>query len=70
MTPGVLFAIGAVLFFIGGVAMVIVGLDVFGSWRLQEKQPDEDRYLEDETAGDVVSDPLHRRSGGTSPGTD
>ncbi|MCC5948628.1 MAG: hypothetical protein JJT89_09255 [Nitriliruptoraceae bacterium] len=61
MTPGVLFAIGAVLFFMGGLAMIIVGLDVFGDWRIREKQDDEDTYLDDETAGDVMADPLHRR---------
>ena len=61
MSAGALFGIGAVLFFIGGLGMVIVGLDVFGAWRLREKQPDEEEYLEDEGYGEAFKDPLHRK---------
>ena len=61
MSTEALFAIGAVLFFIGGLGMVIVGLDVFGSWRLREKQPDEEEHLEDETYRQAIRDPLHRK---------
>jgi hypothetical protein len=60
MSAATLFAIGAVVFFLGGVGMVLVGLDTFGSWRRREKQPDEDAYLDTETTGEAVRSTLRR----------
>lgn len=61
MSPGLLFAFGSVVFFLGGLGMMLVGLETFGAWRVREKQTDEDGYLDVETAGQAVRDPLHRR---------
>jgi hypothetical protein len=49
------------VFFLGGLGMMLVGLETFGAWRVREKQDDEDGYLDVETAGQAVRDPLHRR---------
>ncbi len=61
MSPGTLFAIGAVIFMAGGLGLVLLLLDTFQAWRIREKQPDEDTYLDEETVGQAVSDPRHRR---------
>lgn len=61
MTPATLFAIGTVVFFIGGLGMVLVGIDLFDRWRIREKQDDEDTYLDDETVRQAVADPRHQR---------
>ena len=57
MTPGLLFAIGSVVFFIGGLGMVLVGIETFDRWRIREKQDDEDTYLDDETISQAVRHP-------------
>ncbi len=61
MSPGTLFAIGAVVFMMGGLGLVLFLLDTFQAWRIREKQPDEDTYLDDETVGQVLRDPRQRR---------
>jgi hypothetical protein len=61
MSIGVLFSIGAVVFFIGGLGLVLVGIDYADRWRVREKQDDEDTYLDDETMGQAVTDPRHQR---------
>ena len=55
------FAIGAVVFFLGGLGLVLVGIDYADRWRIREKQDDEDTYLDDETMGQALSDPRHQR---------
>lgn len=61
MSPATLFAIGTVVFFIGGLGLVLVGIDLFDRWRIREKQGDEDTYLDDETVRQAVTDPRHQR---------
>ena len=61
MSAGVLFAIGSVVFFLGGLGVMIVGLELFGAWSVREKQPDEDRYLDDETTLQAIRDPFRHR---------
>jgi hypothetical protein len=61
MNPVTLFAIGAVIFIMGGLGMVLYLLDTFQRWRIREKQADEDTYLDDETIGQALRDPRHRR---------
>jgi hypothetical protein len=67
MSAGVLFAVGSVVFFLGGFGVVLVGLELFGAWSLREKQPDEDRYLDDETIMQAVRHPFKSRSGQQAP---
>ena len=57
MSPGMLFAIGSVVFFIGGLGMVLIGIETFDRWRIREKQDDEDTYLDDETIREAVRHP-------------
>ncbi len=59
--PGTLFAIGAVVFFMGGLGLTLVGIEVFDRWRIREKQVDEEGYLDEETMGQAITDPRHRR---------
>ena len=61
MSPGTLFSIGAVVFMAGGLGLVLLLLDTFQDWRIREKQADEDTYLDDETIGQALRDPRHRR---------
>ncbi len=61
MTPATLFSIGAVVFMIGGLGLVLLLLDTFQDWRIREKQADEDTYLDDETIGQAMGDPRHKR---------
>lgn len=61
MTPATLFAVDAVVFFLGGLALVLVGIDYADRWRVREKQDDEDTYLDHETMGQALSDPRHQR---------
>jgi hypothetical protein len=61
LNPATLFAIGTVVFFIGGVGVVLMGIDLFGRWRIREKQQDEDLYLDDETVRQALGDPRHQR---------
>jgi hypothetical protein len=61
MSAGVLFAVGTVVFFLGGLGVMLVGLELFGAWSLREKQLDEDGYLDDETTFQAVSDPFRHR---------
>ncbi len=61
MTPATLFAIGAVVFFMGGLGLVLVGIDYADRWRIREKQDDEDTYLDEETMGQAITDPRHQR---------
>lgn len=44
MSAGVLFAIGTVVFFLGGLGVMIVGLELFGAWSRRDGEPDEDAY--------------------------
>lgn len=61
MSAGMLFAFGSIVFFLGGVGMILVGLETFGAWRVREKQADEDGYLDVETTGQAVRNPLRHR---------
>jgi hypothetical protein len=61
MSDLVLFIIGSAVFFLCGLGIVLYGLESFEAWRLREKQPDEDRYLDDETLGQALTDPRRRR---------
>ena len=61
MSPGTLFAIGAVVFMAGGLGLVLLLLDTFQDWRIREKQDDEDTYLDEETIGQAMGDPRHKR---------
>ena len=61
MSTVTLFAIGAVVFMLGGLGLVLYLLDTFQDWRIREKQSDEDTYLDDETVGQALSDPRHQR---------
>ncbi len=61
MSAGVLFAVGTVVFFLGGLGVMIVGLELFGAWSLREKQDDEDVYLDEETTRQAVTDPFRHR---------
>ena len=61
MSAAALFGVGAVVFFIGGLGIMIVGLELFGAWAVREKQADEDAYLDVETAGQAVTDPFRHR---------
>lgn len=61
MNTVTLFAIGAVVFMLGGLGLVLYLLDTFQDWRIREKQPDEDTYLDEETIGQALGDPRHQR---------
>ncbi|MFO7778995.1 MAG: hypothetical protein R6V28_11630 [Nitriliruptoraceae bacterium] len=61
MSTVTLFAIGAVVFMMGGLGLVLFMLDTFQDWRIREKQSDEDTYLDDETVGQAFGDPRHQR---------
>ncbi len=61
MNTVTLFAIGAVVFMMGGLGLVLFLLDNFQDWRIREKQTDEDTYLDDETIGQAFGDPRHQR---------
>jgi len=61
MNTVTLFAIGAVVFMMGGLGLVLFLLDTFQDWRIREKQPDEDTYLDQETIGQALGDPRHLR---------
>ena len=61
MSPGTLFAIGAVVFMMGGLGLVLFLLDTFQAWRIREKQTDEDTYLDDETIRQAIGDPRRQR---------
>ncbi len=61
MNTVTLFAIGAVVFMMGGLGLVLFLLDTFQDWRIREKQTDEDTYLDDETIGQALGDPRHQR---------
>ena len=61
MSAGALFAIGTVVFFLGGLGVMLVGLELFGAWSRREKQPDEDRYLDDEMPAQALRHPFRRR---------
>lgn len=41
MSDGTLFAIGSVVFTLGGAGMVLYGLDRFGRWRAREDDGEE-----------------------------
>jgi hypothetical protein len=55
MSVGVLFAIGSVVFMLGGAALVLFGLDAAEGWRLRESDDGEEEHLEDQgTVGTVI----------------
>lgn len=56
-----IFLAGTVVFFLGGVGLVLYGLDSFQAWRAAAKQPDEDRYLDEERVRDVLRPGAARR---------
>jgi hypothetical protein len=61
MSDLALFTIGTVVFFLGGVGLVLFGLDSFQAWSRAGKADDEDRYLDDETIRQAFSDPARRK---------
>lgn len=60
MTDLALFAIGTIVFFLGGVGLVLYGLDTFQTWSAAGTSDDEDRYLKDETVRQALRDPARR----------
>jgi hypothetical protein len=60
MTDLALFTIGTIVFFLGGTGLVLYGLDSFQAWSASETSDDEDRHLDDETVGQVLTDPTMR----------
>lgn len=60
MTDLALFAIGTIVFFLGGTGLVLYGLDSFQAWSVAATTDDEDRYLGDETVGQALTDPTRR----------
>lgn len=62
MTDLALFLIGTVVFFVGGVGMVLYGLDMFQLWSTRQTSKDEDPHLEDGTVRDVISLSSRRRA--------
>jgi len=60
MTDLALFAVGTIVFFLGGVGLVLYGLDTFQAWSAAGTGDDEDRYLKDETIGQALRDPTRR----------
>lgn len=60
MTDLVLFAAGTIVFFLGGVGLVLYGLDTFQAWSAAGTADDEDRYLDDETVRQALRDPTRR----------
>jgi hypothetical protein len=50
MTDLALFAIGTIVFFLGGTGLVLYGLDVFQAWSVADTS-------DDETAGEALNDP-------------
>jgi hypothetical protein len=61
MTDLALFAIGTIVFFLGGTGLVLFGLDSFKAWSASDTSNDEGRHLDDETVGQVLTDPTRRR---------
>ena len=61
MSDLALFVIGSLVFFMGGLGIVLYGLESFQAWSVREKADDEDRHLDDETVRDVLTDPRRRR---------
>lgn len=60
MTDLALFAIGTIVFFLGGTGLVLYGLDSFQAWSVADTSDDEDRHLDDETVGQALTDPTRR----------
>jgi hypothetical protein len=60
MSDIALFTVGTIVFFLGGAGLVLFGLDSFQTWSLASTSEDEDPHLDDETVGDVVTDPTRR----------
>src|SRR6056297_1535485 len=55
-----LFIIGTLVFFLGGTGLVLYGLDTFNAWSSAGTSDDEDRYLDDESVGQALTDPFRR----------
>lgn len=60
MSDLALFAIGTIVFFLGGAGLVLYGLDTFQAWSAAGTSGDEDRYIEDENVGQALKDPTRR----------
>lgn len=60
MSDLALFAIGTIVFFLGGTGLVLYGLDSFNAWSTAGTADDEDQYLEDESVGQALKDPMRR----------
>lgn len=58
MSDLTIFVIGTIVFFVGGVGVVLYGLDTFQLWSQRETDDDQDRHLDQGTVRDV----LHPRS--------
>ncbi len=54
MSDLAIFAIGTIVFFIGGVGVVLYGLDSFQLWSQRETDDDQDRHLVEGTVRDVM----------------
>jgi len=55
-----LFVVGTIVFFLGGTGLVLYGLDSFNAWSSAGTSDDEDRYLDDESVGQALTDPFRR----------
>jgi hypothetical protein len=61
MSDLALFMAGTIVFFLGGVGLVLFGLDTFQGWLMAGKQPDEERHLDEELVRDVLRPGGRRR---------
>lgn len=60
MSDLALFIIGTIVFFLGGTGLVLYGLDSFNAWSSAGTADDEDRYLDEESVAQALTDPLRR----------
>ncbi len=54
MSDLAIFVIGTIVFFVGGVGVVLYGLDTFQLWSRRETDEGQDRHLEQGTVRDVI----------------
>lgn len=63
MDEGLLFAVGSIVFILGGLGLVLVGLDWARSWQRRD-QPDDAPHLQERAS---ALDPLRRPADRTTP---
>lgn len=54
MSDLAIFVIGTIVFFVGGVGVVLYGLDTFQLWSRRETAGDQDRHLDHGTVAEVI----------------